>query len=215
MARALSKENKIMSIVLKASVREKVGKGPSRRARMSESLPAVVYGLGHKNMPIVVCPRETSKALKGPLRRNVLLNLEIEGDSQKNRIVMVKERQIHPVRRELIHVDFIEVDVKKPVVVSVPVKLFGKSESVVMGGKLDHVLQKMRISCLPSIVPEAIEVDISTLGFGSTHCADVPLPEGIALAEKPRVVILTIKKPRGAAKEEGAEGEKAAAKGKK
>lgn len=191
------------SFQLKAKTRVEIGKGFARRLRMSEQLPAVVYAKGHKTMPITVCPRELTKILQGPLRRNVLIELSVEGDAKK-RTVMVKERQIHPIRRELTHVDFVEVDIKKPINAAVPVVLSGKSESVTQGGKLDHVLKKMRIRCLPTQVPETIEVDITDLSFGSTHAKDVPLPKGAELAEKPRVVVLTIKKPRGAAKEEEA-----------
>lgn len=204
-----------MSYVLKATKRVLLGKGPARRLRMKEELPAVLYAQGQETLPLIIDPRETSKALRGPLRRNILINLEIAQDKKPSRTVMVKERQIHPIRRDLIHVDFVEVDVNKPVTVSVPVTLSGKSEAVVQGGKLDHVLQKIKINCVPTLIPELIEVDISTLSFGSTHCQDIPLPQGIALAEKPRVVVLTIKKPRGAAKEEETPAGKAPAKGKK
>ncbi len=186
---------------LVAKTRTETGKGPSRRLRMNEELPAVIYSGGKESLPVIVCPRETTKILRGSLKRNAIIEIGIEGEAKK-RMVMVKERQIHPTRRVLTHVDFVEVDLKKPVTVSVPVILSGKSESVTLGGKLDHVLQKMRISCLPGSIPENINVDISNLPFGSTHTKDVPLPEGIKLAEKPRVVVLTIKKPRGATKEE-------------
>lgn len=192
---------------LSAKKRQKAGKGPSRRLRSNEELPAVVYAKGQETLPITVCPRATSKILLGTMRKNALISLEIEGDKKRN--VMIKERQIHKTRRELIHVDFVEVDLKKPVMVSVPVALFGKSESVTMGGKLDHVLQKIRVSCLPTAVPKSVEVDISNLKFGSTHCKDIPLPKDVELKEKPRVVVLTIKKPRGAKDEEAATEEEA------
>ncbi|HXW54003.1 MAG TPA: 50S ribosomal protein L25 [Myxococcota bacterium] len=191
---------------LSAKRRLEIGKGPSRRLRMHDDLPAILSAKNDGAIPIVVCPKEVTKILRGPLRRNALIELELEGDAKK-RIVMVKDRQIHPTRRVLTHVDFVEVDLTKPVVVSVPVTLSGKSESVVLGGKLDHVLQKMRVSCLPASIPQAINVDVTNLSFGSTHTKDVALPEGIKLAEKPRVVVLTIKKPRGAEKASEAEGE--------
>ncbi len=188
---------------LSGKKRLETGKGPSRRLRMNEELPAVLYARGQDAVHIVVSPRETTRILRGPLRRNAVIELSIEGDA-KARPVMVRERQIHPTRRDLTHVDFVEIDLNKPVTVSVPVVLTGKSESVTLGGKLDHVLQKMRISCMPNNIPENIAVDITSLPFGSTHTKDLPLAEGIKLAEKPRVVVLTIKKPRGAAKEEAA-----------
>lgn len=199
--------------ILQAKVRNKLGKGPSRQLRMNEELPAVIYKKGHDSLPIIVSPRQTTKLLLGPYRRNVVINLAIENDSQDSRLVMIKERQIHPVRRNLTHIDFVEIDANKPVMVAVPLRLTGKSEAVTMGGKLDHVLQKMKVSCLPANIPEFINVDITNLSFGSTHTKDVPLPEGLKLAEKPRVVVLTIKKPRGAQKEE--EATKEGAKGKK
>lgn len=182
-------------------IRSGIGKGPSRRLRMKQELPAVLYARGQEAISLVVSPKETTKILRGPLKRNAIISLELEGDAKK-RMVMVKDRQIHPTRRDLTHVDFVEVDLKKPVTVSVPLTLSGKSESVVLGGKLDHVLQKIRISCLPGNIPEMINVDITHLPFGSTHTKDVVLPEGSKLADKPRVVVLTIKKPRGASKEE-------------
>jgi large subunit ribosomal protein L25 len=199
-----------MENFLAAQKRELLGKGPSRRLRMQEQLPAVVYSKGNESIPIIISPRQTTKMLLGPFRRNIVINLGIEGDSQKSRSVMVKERQIHPVRRALTHVDFVEIDIKNPVTVAVPIRLSGKSESVTLGGKLDHVLTKIKVSCLPSKIPEYLNVDVTDLPFGSTHTKDVVLPEGITLAEKPRVVVLTIKKPRGAAKEEEASKDAAA-----
>lgn len=198
---------------LVAKKREKLGKGPSRKLRLNDELPAVVYSKGKDALSIIIDPRKTTKILKGPLRRNTVIKLDLENKSLN---VMVKERQIHPTRRNLTHVDFVEVDLKEPVIVSVPVILSGKSETVTLGGKLDHVLMKMKISSLPDRIPESINVDITNLPFGSTHAENVSLPEGITNAEKPRVVVLTIKKPRGAAKEEeGKEGAKTAGKGKK
>jgi large subunit ribosomal protein L25 len=187
--------------ILVAKKRMKTGKGPSRRLRMQDELPAVLSSKGQDALPLIVSPKETTKILRGPLKRNAIINLAIEGEA-KERTVMLKERQIHPTRRVLTHVDFVEVDLKKPVSISVPLTLSGKSESVVLGGKLDHVLQKLRISCLPANIPEFIDVDVTNLLFGSTHTKDINLPEGIKLAEKPRVVVLTIKRPRGATKEE-------------
>jgi len=187
--------------ILTAQKRQVLGKGPSRRLRMDNQLPAVVYAKGKETVSIIIDPRQTTKLLMGPLRRNVVIKLDVEG---QNSNVMVRERQIHPTRRSLTHVDFVEIDLNKPVVVSVPVTLSGKSEAVTLGGKLDHVLHKMKISCLPANIPEIINVDISDLSFGSTHAENINLPEGLCCAEKPRVVVLTIKKPRGAAKEEEA-----------
>ncbi len=193
-----------MSHLLKAYFRSSLGKGPARRLRAEEKLPAVLYGQGQKTVSITVCPKETAKVLLSPMRKNSVIDLELYDDSDKvlgKKLVMIKERQIHKTKRSLIHVDFVEIDKNKPVNVSVPVILNGKNEAIVQGGKLDHVLQKIKIACLPEAIPHNVEVDIGELGFGSTHASDIKLPEGVKLAEKPRVVLLTIKRPRGTAKE--------------
>lgn len=194
--------------VLKAYIRSSMGKGSCRRLRAAEQLPGVLYGLGQKTTPITVCPKETTKILRSPLRKNSVINFEIYDTNDKilfNKTVMVKERQINKTKRTLIHVDFVEIDRKKPVAVSIPIILTGKSEAVVQGGKLDHVLQKIRVNALPDKIPENISVDVSDLGFGSTYASDISLPEGLTLLEKSKVVLLTIKRPRGAKEtEEGA-----------
>jgi large subunit ribosomal protein L25 len=199
--------------ILSAKKRENLGKGPSRKLRLNDELPAVVYSRGKDSLSIIIDPRKTTKILKGPLRRNAVIKLDLEDNKSIN--VMVKERQIHPTRRNLTHIDFVEVDLNKPVAVSVPVVLTGKSETVTLGGKLDHVLMKMKISCLPMQIPEVINADITHLPFGSTHAENIALPEGLKCAEKPRVVVLTIKKPRGASKDEEAAKEGAKPAGKK
>lgn len=197
--------SKVVENKLSASVRQELGKGPSRRLRSDKKIPAVLYTKGQPSLNLVVCPKEATRLLMGPLRRNTVINLALDnGGKVANKLVMVRERQIHQTRRDLIHADFVEVDAKVPVSVSVPVKLTGKSETVTTGGKMDHVLQKIRISCLPHQIPEIIEVDITHLPFGSMHASDVKLPEGATLVEKPNNVVLTIKKPRGATKEEEA-----------
>lgn len=204
------------SFTLQASIRSQNGKGPTRRLRNQDLLPAVVYGKGQEALSISVSPKEMSKILRGPLKRNAVIELDIEGSNKRS--VMVCERQIHPTKRQLIHVDFLEVNKDTPVTVQVPINLVGKSEIVTLGGKLDHVLIKMKVACLPNNIPASIDVDISNLSFGSTHTAELSLPEGVTLKEKPRVVVLTIKKPRGTQKEgEGdvKEGAKPEAKAKK
>lgn len=196
--------------ILVAKLRDSKGKGPARRLRMKNELPAVIYGKNQQTISITVSPKESTKILKGPLRRNVLINLKVDGQKPFEKLVMLKERQIHPVKRELIHLDFVEVDLKTPVLVSVPVVLKGKNNAVTLGGKLEHVLQKIKINALANQIPELIEVDITPIDFGSTHASDIALPAGVTLAEKPKVVVLTIKRPRG----QKAEGEEAAAAGK-
>jgi large subunit ribosomal protein L25 len=195
--------------ILVANIRTGLGKGSARKMRVKNRLPAIIYSKGNETLAIDICPKVTTKILLGPLRRNSLFTINIDNDGKKiTKTVMMKERQIHPVKRDLLHIDFAEVDVSKPVKAAVPLELFGRSQSVVQGGKLDQVKNMIRVSCLPTIIPEKIKFDVTELSFGSTYASDIPLPEGLSLMEVDRHVVLTIKKPRGTAKdEEGSENE--------
>jgi large subunit ribosomal protein L25 len=143
------------------------------------------------------------------LRRNVLIELEIEG--QATRHVMVRDLQKHPVRRDMVHVDFVQVDPTKEVIVEVPVGLQGRSVSVVAGGKLEQVRRYVTVSCLPTVIPAQVDVDITNLPFGSTRTANITLPDGLTLQDDPELPVITIKTPRGKLEGEEEEGEAAPA----
>ena len=101
------------------------------------------------------------------------------------------------------HVDFVEINANEPVAVNVPLSLFGKSKSVVAGGKLDQIRHTIRVRVLPGEVPAKIELDVTELGFGSTPASAIILPHGVSLADPAETPVVTIKIPR-AEKEEDA-----------
>ena len=135
--------------------------------------------------------------------------LAVEGDSTRH--VMVRDIQKHPVRRDLIHVDFVQVDPSKEVTVEVPVALQGRAKSVVAGGKLEQVRRCVTVSCLPSAIPAQVDVDITDLPFGSTRTGNIALPNGLTLQDDPALSVITIKAPRGKQADEEEEVEAAAA----
>lgn len=195
-----------MSVVkLAAENREGKGKGAARRLRREGRLPGIIYAGGKEATSISLVPKEFVKALKGPLRRNQLLELELPGGSRK---VMVRDLQIDPLRREPKHVDFLEVDENSPVTVRVPFKTTGRSKAVIAGAKLNIVLRDLKVRVLPNDVPEKIEVDVTDLGTGPFRAKEVSTPEGCELLEDGHLTVLTISRPRGqvtAAEGEGAE----------
>lgn len=191
------------AIKLDAEVREGTGKGAARRLRRAGKLPGVIYAGGKEATPVAVVPKDFVKALKGPLRRNQLLELDLPGGGRK---VMVRDLQIDPVRREPKHVDFLEVDENTPVICRVPFKTFGRSKAVVAGAKLNLVLRDLKVRVLPHNIPEKIEVDVTELGTGPFRAKEVNTPEGCELLEDGHLTVLTISRPRGTLEEEGAEG---------
>ncbi len=186
-------------------IREQSGKGHARKLRKSGFVPAVVYSGGKKAISFATSPKEATKILLGPQRRNTLISLELKdaaGKNKQTKKVMVRDLQVDFVMRDLQHIDFTEVDVKKPVSVMVPVISFGKCKSVVAGGQLEQVRHKIKIKCLPALIPEKISFDVTDIPFGSTHSSEIGLPAKVELAEDPMMSVITIKHPRGNKDEE-------------
>lgn len=194
--------------VIHAQVRSTAGKGSARKDRRAGLLPAIVYSGGRDASSICVYPREIGKLLHSPLRRNVLIELDVKDENGKDlkpKTVMVRDLQVHPVKRDLLHMDFVEIDPTQPVTVKVPIQLTGKSKAVTAGGKLEQVLHQLSVKSLPADIPASIAIDITDLKMGSTHASDLEIPAGLELATSSKAAILNIKIPKSAEEEEAAE----------
>lgn len=167
--------------VLNATVRDQGGKGPARRLRQNGLIPAVVYGGGSQPLSVAVDPKLLRKAVSTRRRLNTVITLKFDGVPE--RTVLIKDYQMHPVTREVLHADFVEVNLDQEVNVQVPVVLSGRAEGVVAGGVLAQVRREIDIVCKPAAIPEQVTVDITSMKAGSTlHEKDFPLPEGVRLA---------------------------------
>lgn len=186
--------------VIHAQIRTSTGKGAARKARKAGYLPCVVYAGGRDAQSVAVFPKEISKLLHSPMRRNVLIELDVKDAAGKDlepKTVMVRDLQIDPIRRELIHLDFVEVDPKNTVDVDVPLHTFGKSKAVTAGGKLEQATHQLKIRALPTQIPANIEIDITDLKMGSTHASDIKLPSDVELVTNPSAAVINIKVPKG------------------
>jgi large subunit ribosomal protein L25 len=205
-------------IILKATPRPPQGTRPARRLRNEGKVPGVVYGLGGDPIPLTVEWRELRAALVTEQGLNAVIHLELDGDRTPT---LVKEMQRHPVRRNVLHVDFIRVDLNKPVDVDVPIHLEGEAEAVQReGGVIDQILTALAIHAKPSDIPAQLTVDISDLEIGSAkHVSDIVLPDGVTTSVDPDETVVTasfqvveIPEPEEGEEvegEEGAEGEAA------
>lgn len=195
-----------MSTTLQATVRTSHGKGASRRARAAGGVPAIVYGPGQPGLSVIVSPKEIAKAVTGPKRRNELLTLDIKDGAGKNskRTVMVKELQIHPVKRVPTHIDFIEVKPDQPVAVKVPLEAVGKSKAITQGAKLTLIARTVTLEVKASEVPEKIVFDVTDEGFGVIRAKQLKVPAGTKLLDAPETPLVSLKIPRGEKEEEAA-----------
>lgn len=200
--------------------RNNTGKGAARRMRRSGQVPAVVYGLGVETFCVSVVPREIVQALAGPMRLNTVLKLNVqEGGKAKEIVALVRDHQYHPVRRTLQHVDFLAIDVTKPIRVQVPVIRTGRSLGEAAGGGLTQIFRHVPVDCLPDRIPAEIVHDVSALELGG-HIAvrELAIPEGATIALPGEQSVFTVTMPKAEKVEEvaveaaaeGAEGEAAA-----
>jgi large subunit ribosomal protein L25 len=182
-------------------LRKEFGKGAARRLRSQQLVPAVIYGGTEKEtVSVAITPKELAKAVLGPKRRNTLIELSLADDAGKaagTHLVMVKELQVHPVRRAAVHVDFIAVAADKPVTARVPVLPFGKSKATIQGARMQILDRAITIEALPDQIPEKIDFDITDAPFGVVRAKSIPLPEGVKVAGNPDAPVLSLRVPRG------------------
>src|ERR1700761_5055685 len=188
------------------------GTGASRRLRNSGKAPGIVYGAGEPQL-IELDHNALWHALKKESFHASILDLEVAGKSQQ---VLLRNVQYHPFRQIVLHIDFQRVDPNKKLHTKVPLHFMNQETNPAVklsGAVISHVVNEIEIECLPSALPEFLEVDLAKIEAGHTmHAKDIVLPAGVALvahveAENPVIAAATI--PAGAI----AEGEAAAAAG--
>jgi len=189
---------------LVAESRSGTGKGVARKLRARGRIPAVVYGNDAVVEHLSVDARSLDRLLHtSTAGYNTLIDLQLDDRSQ---VVLLKELQRDPVRGAFVHADFLRIDLKEEVEVSVNVRLVGEPRGVKLdGGILDHALREIEVRCLPTAIPEHVDVDVSQLQVGeSIHVSDLPLPPGVELMTDRGLSIASVVAP--AVAEEAAEG---------
>lgn len=150
------------SIEISASLRNDFGKKGSKAIRKTDSVPCVLYGQG-ENLHFTVTNDSLRNLVYSP--DIYLVNLDIEGKKVK---AIMKDIQFHPVKDNILHIDFYQIDEVKPIVMEVPVALEGLAEGVKAGGKLTLQLRKLKVKALFNNIPEKLVINVSSLGLGKT-----------------------------------------------
>jgi len=205
-------------ITLPAHSGRPTGSRPSNRLRAEGKVPATVYGLGGDAVTVSVNWRDLRQALTTDAGMNALINLQV--DDHESELTIVKELQRHPIKRSVLHIDFLRVSRDVAIEVEVPIVLLGEAEQVLReGGTVDQALFQLTISAKPGSIPNELTVDISGLTIGdAVRVGDIALPEGVETevdAEEPVVIGSApqaeevVEVPEGEEAEEGAEGEAA------
>ncbi|MBI5187123.1 MAG: 50S ribosomal protein L25 [Nitrospinae bacterium] len=187
-----------------------------RGIRRNGFVPGVIYGKD-KSVSITVNAKELETLMKKS--RNQLLTLDLieDGKTVAGKMVLIKEIQRHPLKDNLIHVDFFEVAMDKKQKIKVRLNFIGVPKGVKLGGVCNYVRRDLEVECLPGDIPEVIDLDISGLDAGqSIHLRDLELKEGVKILGNPMDVLVAVVKaevekaaPAAAAEGTEAAGEKA------
>lgn len=191
-------------VALAARVRRSSGKGEARRLRRAGRVPAVAYGTGLEPTSVSVDALELYHVLHTGAGANAIISLGIDGQSQ---LVLAREIQRHPVRREILHVDFVAVQRNVKVDVDIPVTLEGEAVGAEVGGVVNQELYTARVSVLPLEVPEHLVCDISDLQVGDVRrLGELELPAGVELLDDPDRTVVSVTAPTVEPAEELEEG---------
>ncbi len=180
----------MIQVDIPAAVRTVFGKGESRRLRMDKKTPAVVYSKGEEALALQFDETTLYKNLLFIHGRNAVVTLDIEGDSVEKRHVMVQEIQKDPVQEEVLHVDFLEIDLESTKKFNVDLRLTGAAKGVDLGGELNVSKQFLVLQGHPLDIPDEIVVDITALERGEEgiSCKDLVIPENVEMLDKPEAV---------------------------
>lgn len=183
-------------VTLQAQTRDQTGKSHNRQLREEERVPAVVYGRNIDSKNLHVDGPKVRQLLKQGALNNVLVDLEIE-DETGSRNVLIKDVDLHPVKSDLRHVDFHQVEPDDEVQVNVPVNLTGESIGVERDdGIVDQPIRELQVRCQASDMPEVIELDISELEIGDAiFVEDVDPPSGVNLLDEPGRTVVSVQPP--------------------
>ena len=182
-------------------VRKQSGKGGARKVRAGGKVPGVLYG--HKGEPVAVSFDEKTllHSLDKERRRNTVFTLTVAGQGKdaKNEEVtaMIRDAQIDPMSRRLMHVDFLRVDLDKEVHVTVPLILTGKAIGTISGGNLHQSMHAILVAAKPAAIPTKLEVDVTSLEIGmALHVSDLKLAAGVRALLDPKEAIASVVAPK-------------------
>ncbi len=181
-------------LVLEAEKREKSTKGTIRALRRGGRVPGIVYGEKEAPVALTINEKALQQVIHSERGRNALITLQIAKTSHP---VLVKEIQRHAITRAILHIDFHRVSLKQKVEASVPIHVKGEAPGVKLGGGvLEHLVREVRVRCLPTEIPAALDLDVSALQIGqAVKAKDLKVPAGVELLLDAEAMIINIVAP--------------------
>jgi large subunit ribosomal protein L25 len=191
-------------VVLNAQPRDNATKGRNHQLRREGKLLAILYGGKEAALSIAIDQKEFIKTLHTEHGENVIIALYLSDSAhgsskagEKPVPVIIKEIQIDPVTRNLLHVDLCRISLKEEIRVNVPIEIYGEAPGVEKGGGLlDHIVHEVLVKCLPTKIPDKIICDVSSLGVGETlTIKDLKIPKDVEVLDDPEKIVVNIIPP--------------------
>jgi large subunit ribosomal protein L25 len=196
--------------------KEELKKNASRRLRTEVFIPAVVYGLAQKPLEIKINSKDFKDTIKGKSLSNLILDMHVKVDGKdKTETTLIKDMQKDPINADILHIDFIRIQMKTEVEATVPIHILNEEISTGIkeeNGVLQHGLREVHIMSLPADIPDTLEYDIKELHIGeNVRVSDLNVKEGIRILNNPEEVVVSIIHPTHLVVEEPVEEEVEAA----
>lgn len=183
-----------MNIKLEAKSRKVEKRSDLKNYRKEGLIPAIIYGEGNEGLKIFLNRIAFLKQYKKTFGEVAFFDIKVDGKDFKT---IIKEKQIHPVTHEFVHIDFLLLHKGKPITLGIPIKYIGEVPGEQEGGLLEILQREIEISCLPKDVPDDIVVDVSALNIGdSIHFADISMPENIETNMSDITTLVAVRAPR-------------------
>jgi large subunit ribosomal protein L25 len=160
-------------------------------------VPGVIYGNGNEPTTLTLQPRQMVSVLDGPLGRNSIVDLNVDGAT---RMAIVKDYQVHPWKRKLLHVDLLEITEKTPLTLTVPFKRTGLAPAEKVGARVEIHRDFVTIRCIASTIPAAVEYDMALIEgeYAEVSISEVPMPEGVEALYRKDYKLLRLRIPSAA-----------------
>ena len=186
----------MITVELEVFNRESLGKQANKKYRKDGFIPAVIYGKNKDNLNILVDPIKLKKLLKNEAGENTIIEMKLDkSDLKKN--VLLKDAHLDTLTSDPLHLDFYEITEGMDVKVSAPLLFTGKPEGVKNGGVIQTLSNEIKIECLPTNIPNIIEINISDLNIGDTlRVKDIKAMDGIEILSNPESTIISVLAPR-------------------
>jgi len=201
-------------VILKSELRQGAGKRVAKDLRKKDLIPAVVYKDGKSAVSLQLSKKDLVEVLHTKAGVNVIITLKVSGDDPstgsgssragsrdekaKDKTVLIKEIQRSPVKGDILHVDFNEISLTETLQVAVPLASHGEPVGVkIDGGTLEHIMWELQVECLPTNIPEKIEVDVTNMKIGDAiYVKNITAPEGVKVLNDPELIAMIVKPPK-------------------